>query len=389
MTSDRPHLYLDYNAGAPLRPQVRACVIDCLQETGNASSVHAPGRRARGRIEDAREAVARLCGTSARGVIFTSGGTEANVTALTPEWQGGDGPLYLNRLLCTATEHPSVLAGGRFPASQVATVPVDADGVVRLDALEALLAEGGPALVSVMAANNETGVLQPLEQIGALVKAAGGIFHVDAVQAAGRIALDLATWQVDAISLSAHKLGGPQGAGALVLKRAGVAPKPLLTGGGQEGRRRAGTENVAALAGFGVAATSAAADLVDMDRLRDLTGLLETGLRHICPQTVVFSQRARRLANTTCFALPGVAAETALIACDLAGASVSSGAACSSGKVAASHVLTAMGVDEETARCALRISLGWGSDRADVTRFLEIFADLAGRLVPRSRGCAA
>jgi cysteine desulfurase len=382
-------VYLDHNAGAPLRPAVRETMIAALQETGNASSVHTHGRKARGKIEDARDAVARLCGAKTRAVTFVSGGTEANMTALTPAWQDQGKPVYLDKLFRSAVEHPSVVTGGRFPVVDQVVVPVDSDGRVRLDVLEDLIRDVEPSLISVMAANNETGVIQPLAEIGALAMQYGHFFHVDAVQAAGRIPIDLEAWQADVITLSAHKFGGPQGIGAVVVRSTARVPAPLMVGGGQENWRRGGTENVSAIAGFGVAAKSALEEAADTAHLLKLREKLEEGLRAICPRTLIFGEAADRLANTVCFAVPGISAETALIAFDLERVSVSSGSACSSGKVSVSHVLTAMDVDEETARCALRISMGWDTGEADVERFLEVWPKVVDRLNPDARHRAA
>lgn len=389
MPQAKDHVYLDHNAGAPLRPGARERMVEVLSDVGNASSVHADGRRARARVEAAREQVAGLCKARTRAVTFASGGTEANMTALTPNWQDQGAPFYLDRLLRGATEHPSVAAGGRFPASQQEVIPVDANGLIRLEVLKDMLADGGPALVSVMAANNETGVISPLAEIGAMVARAGGFFHVDAVQAAGRMEIDMDAWQADAISLSAHKFGGPQGAGALVVRSTARVPAPLMLGGGQENWRRAGTENVAAIVGFGVAAEAAEKEAQDWARLAGLRDKLEAGVREICPAVTIFGEEAPRLANTSCFAAPGISAETALIAFDLERLSLSSGSACSSGKVSVSHVLTAMGADEATARCALRVSLGWNSSDADIERFLEVWPQVVDRLNPKARSRAA
>ncbi|WP_289036344.1 cysteine desulfurase family protein [uncultured Roseibium sp.] len=389
MTSRRPHVYLDHNAGAPMRSEVRDRMVEVMMDAGNASSVHGDGRRARGRVEAAREAVANLCGARTRAVTFVSGGTEANMTALTPQWQDQGAPVYLDRLLRGASEHPSVASGGRFPPATQTVLPVDENGILRLDELEGLLAEDQATLVSVMAANNETGVIQPLAEIGALVKAAGGFLHVDAVQAAGRMPIDLDAWQADVITLSAHKFGGPQGMGAVVVRSTARVPGSLMTGGGQENWRRAGTENVAGICGFGVAAELAAKEAEDTAQIAALRDSLEAGIRLICPSVTVFGEGAPRLANTSCFAVEGVPAETALIALDLESVSLSSGSACSSGKVSVSHVLTAMGVDEEKARCALRVSLGWNSGAKDVDRFLELWPSIVDRLNPEARNRAA
>lgn len=389
MTRRPDPIYLDHNAGAPLRADVREIMVEALSDAGNASSVHAHGRKARGRIETAREKVARMCGARTRAVTFVSGGTEANMTALSPSWQDQGAPVYLDKLFRSAIEHPSVVTGGRFAVADQLVIPVDSDGVVDLKALEDLIAEAAPSLISVMAANNETGVIQPLMQIADLAAAYGHFFHVDAVQAAGRMPIDLERWGADGVTLSAHKFGGPQGIGAVVVGSTARVPSPLMVGGGQENWRRGGTENVAAIAGFGRAAELAAAEAADPNRLGGLRDKLETGLRAVCPNTVIFGGAADRLCNTTCFAVPGISAETALIAFDLERVSVSSGSACSSGKVSVSHVLTAMGVDEDTARGAIRISLGWTTVEADIDRLLEIWPVIVDRLNPEARSKAA
>ncbi len=373
--------YLDWAAGAPLRPSAHKAVVAALELAGNPSSVHAEGRRARAAVETARAAVATLVGAAGGQVVFTSGATEANATALTPSLCGTGAP----RLLVSAVEHPSVAAGGRFAAADVAVVPVDEDGVVRLDTLAGLLrdaaADGCLPLVSLMLANNETGVVQPVAEAARIVHAAGGLLHVDAVQAAGRVPVSMAELGADLLSLSSHKLGGPKGAGALVL-REGLSLAPLLTGGGQETRRRAGTEAVPAIAGFGAAARAAADGLSEMARLCALRDWLEAELDTIYRGTVVFGRGAPRLPTTSCFAVPGIAAETAVIALDLDGVAVSSGAACSSGKVAASTVLSAMGVPTPLARGAVRVSLGWETQQDDVVRFLAAWRKLVDRLRP-------
>ncbi|HYD98123.1 MAG TPA: cysteine desulfurase family protein [Alphaproteobacteria bacterium] len=358
--------YLDYNATAPLRPEARAALIAALDETGNPSSVHGPGRRARRLVEDGREAVARLVAAPAAAVTFTGSATEANNWALAAA--GG------RRVLIAADAHDSLAQA----APEAARVPLRPDGRLDLEALDGLLADG-PALLAVMLANNETGVVQPAAEIAALARRHGALLHVDAVQAAGRLPLDFAALDADSLALSAHKLGGPQGVGALVL-RPGLEPAPLLRGGGQERRRRAGTEAVAAIAGFGAAAAAAARDIADMPRLAALRDGIEARLRALCPGLPVFGAEAPRLANTSCLAMPGVAATVQLMHFDLAGIAVSAGAACSSGKVAASRVLTAMGVDPARAGEAVRVSLGWATQAADLDRFAESWAALWGRL---------
>jgi cysteine desulfurase len=352
---------------------------------GNPSSVHAEGRIARRLIEEAREHVAALVGAEPRNVVFTSGGTEANMLALAPA-------SARDRLLVSAIEHPSVLAGGRFPAAAVERLPVDADGEVVLEALERrLVALGGRALVSVMLANNETGVVQPVSQAARLVHAAGSLLHVDAVQGCGRIPFDINALKADLVTISGHKIGAPKGVGALVRRDASVPfPAPLITGGGQERGVRAGTENVAALAGFGAAATAARASLAaDGARMAALRDRLEEELRAATPEVIIFGAGTERLPNTTLFAVPGMKAETAVIAFDLEGIAVSSGAACSSGKVQPSHVLAAMGVSPSLARAAVRVSLGPTTAEFDLERFNQAWIRVSGALLKRSEGIAA
>ena len=365
--------YLDWNATAPLRPAARAALARALEGTGNPSSVHGEGRTARRLIESARQSVAALVGAEPGNVVFTSGGTEANMLALTPHLQVGPERAPRDRLLVSAIEHPSVGCGGRFAAEAVSRIAVSASSALDLGDLQAQLSGAVRPLVSIMLANNETGVLQPVRAAAEIVHAAGGILHVDAVQAAGRMAVDITALGADLMTLSAHKVGGPQGVGALLRRDQSLHfPDPLLKGGGQERGLRAGTENVAAIAGFGAAAAElraqVAAEIVHLSGLRDR---LEAGLRAIAPETVIFGADATRVPNTTLFALAGIKAETALIALDLAGIAVSSGSACSSGKVAPSHVLAAMGVAPELARGAIRISTGYGSTAADIDRFLQ------------------
>jgi cysteine desulfurase len=377
-------LYLDWNAGAPMRAVVRAQLIAALERVGNASSVHAEGRAARAAVDGARRAVAALVGGDPRFVIFTSGGTEANVTVLAPAWTRGGKPLPFDRLLVSAVEHPSVARGGRFQADRVEIIPVDGDGVVDVAALErrlaALSAAGETAMVSVMVANNETGVIQPIARIVDVVHSHGGVLHADAVQAVGRIEVDIAALGADVLTLSAHKIGGPQGVGAIVRRSDRLAFPPLLTGGGQESFARAGTEPVALVEAFGVAAAAASDDLKAMDGVRARRDAAEAAVRAVAPDAVVFSAAAERLPNTLSFAVPGMAAETAVIAFDLAGLAISSGSACSSGKVTRSPVLTAMGFSADLAAGGLRVSIGPTTADGDIERFASVFAAVHGRL---------
>ncbi|HUW74985.1 MAG TPA: cysteine desulfurase family protein [Methyloceanibacter sp.] len=370
--------YLDYNATAPLRPKVREAVTAALSLKGNPSSVHAEGRAARAAVEEARAKVAALVGARPEDVIFTSGGTEANALALAAPAGQDSWHCYLS-----AIEHPSVLAGGRFHPETTTIIPVTPDGLADLavlaDKLEKHKPGGWRPLVSLMAANNETGAIQPVAEAAAVAHEAGGVLHSDTVQAAGRIPLDIAALGADMVSLSAHKIGGPKGIGALVLAE-GVGVEALIKGGGQERRRRAGTENVSGIVGFGVAAELAAAELSQMDRIAKLRDALEEGVRGLAADAVILSANVLRLPNTACIAVPGVKAETLVIGLDLAGVAVSAGSACSSGKVEASHVLAAMGVAPEIAQGAVRVSLGFGSENTDIQRCLGAFGDLVKRL---------
>jgi cysteine desulfurase len=359
--------YLDWNATAKLRPQARAATVAGLEITGNPSSVHAAGRAARALVEEARERVAALVGAAPREVVFTSGGTEANMLALSPAL--GD------VVLISAIEHASVRSGGRFPGAE--EIPVTAAGVIDLAALERSLSGRSRPLVSLMLANNETGVIQPVARAAAVVHAAGGLMHVDAVQGPGRISCDFKALGADLMTISSHKIGGPQGAGALI-KRAGIDLDALIKGGGQERGLRAGTENVAGIAGFGAAAEAANSGMAnEAARMTALRDRLEAGIKAVVADAVIFGAGGDRLPNTTLFAIRGMKAETAVIAFDLEGVAVSSGAACSSGRVAASHVLAAMGVPSALARGAIRVSLGYSTSEDEVAAFLKAWAKLA------------
>jgi cysteine desulfurase len=378
-------VYHDANAGTPLLPEVRSAMVAALEEAANPSSVHAEGRRARALVERGRAAVAEAIGGKPENLIFTSGATEAAAFALTPGLVSGRGKLLAGRLYVGATEHPCVLAGGRFPASAVTRVPVTRSGEIDLAALERLLRRHDPKegvpYVALMLANNETGVIHPVAEAARLVKTFGGVVFCDAVQAVGRMPVDMATLGVDFIAVSAHKIGGPQGIGALVIANDAVRPEPLLSGGGQEGRRRAGTENVIAIVGFGVAACSAGHHVSEVDRVAGLQARLEQEIRAISPEAVIIGGEAVRLANTTLFAVPGISAETAVIAFDLDGIAVSAGSACSSGKVGPSHVLEAMGIPPELARSGVRVSLTSTATAADVDAFVAAWRGIHGRLL--------
>ncbi|MGH8722447.1 MAG: cysteine desulfurase family protein, partial [Burkholderiales bacterium] len=358
--------YLDYNATTPVRPAAADAVSAALAEIGNPSSVHGFGRAARARLETAREQVAALIGARPDQVVFTSGGTEANNLAIRGSPR--------SRVLVSAIEHDSVRK-----ASAAESITVEQSGVVGLAALERMLAAlPEPALVAIMLANNETGVIQPAAEAARIAHAHGALLHCDAIQAAGKIAVDFAALGADMMSISAHKLGGPPGVGALIV----ADPTELAarqSGGGQERGRRAGTENLPGVVGFGVAAVVAAATMAAMARIAGLRDDLEQRAMAALPATLIFGREAPRLPNTSCLALPGLTSEVQVMGLDLAGVAVSAGSACSSGKVQPSHVLQAMGVDAATAGCAIRVSLGWQSTAADVDHFIAAWSDLAAR----------
>ena len=365
-----PRVYLDANATEPLRPEARGAILAALDTLGNPSSIHGDGRAARKLLEDAREMIAGRFGGAARNLVFTSGGTEANAIAIHGLARGG-------RVLRGATEHAAVIAAAGDAAG---VLPVDRDGVLQLDALAASLARERPALVSVMLANNETGTIQPVAEIALLCRAAGVLFHVDAVQGAGRIETNLPTLGADCLTLSAHKLGGPPGAGALMLTpEAAERLTPLVWGGGQERGRRGGTHALPNIAGF--AAAAAACRPQDAARLAPLRDRMEAAAA--AAGAIVLGGGSARLPNTTCLALPGTRAEAQVIALDLAGISVSAGAACSSGKVARSHVLEAMGAGDLSAQ-AIRVSLPWSATEDDAAAFILAYEAMAVRIGRRA-----
>ncbi|MBR0813092.1 cysteine desulfurase [Bradyrhizobium diazoefficiens] len=373
-------VYLDWNATTPLRAEARAAMVAAFDLLGNPSSVHAEGREARRLVEEARAELAAAVGALPRNVVFTSAGTEANALALSPGLRGPAGGL-VERLLVSAVEHASVLAGGRFPGATIGLIQVTRSGVVDLEHLKAQLNDGPPALVSVMAANNETGALQPIAEAARIVHEAGGLLHVDAIQALGKIPFDIRAVGADLATFSAHKIGGPKGIGALVVAEGIVGLEPVLRGGGQELNRRAGTENVAGIAGFGAAVKASLQALrEDAEQMATLRIRLENGIRGIAAATI-FSDDVERLPNTVLFTAPGLKAETAVIGFDLEGVAVSSGSACSSGKVQPSHVLSAMGYDPVVAQGAVRLSLGWSTEPDDINRALEAWRKLGNTLL--------
>lgn len=366
--------YLDWNANAPMRPEAIDAVSEALALAGNPSSVHGYGRRARQAVNAAREAVARLVNAAPEEVIFTSGGTEANNLAL----RGFPN----RRVAVSAIEHESGLAAAT--AVDGSRIPVTAAGIVDLDALEEMLvADARPALVSVMFANNETGVVQPAVDVARIAHRHGALFHCDAVQGPGKLPVDFRALDADLMTISAHKIGGPMGTGALIL-RSDLAIEPLLKGGGQERGRRGGTENFPGIVGFGAAALAACA-MEGMAAIAKLRDEAERRLMALAPDTMVFGGGAPRLPNTLCIAMPRVPSATQVIALDLAGVMVSAGAACSAGKVTRSHVLEAMGVPGEMLECAIRISLGWSTSAADIDQLVEAW----GALYARTRASAA
>ncbi|GAK69395.1 putative cysteine desulfurase [Agrobacterium rubi TR3 = NBRC 13261] len=374
--------YLDWNATAPLLPAVRDALVSALDLSGNPSSVHKEGRVVRAAIESARRDVAALVGAQASQVIFNSGATEAANLVLSPAFKMGRSALSIGHLYVSAIEHPAIREGGRFDKADVSEIAVTADGILDLAALEAALASHDAAkglpMVALMLVNNETGIIQPVEEAARLVHAAGGLLVVDAVQAVGRIAVDIETLGADFLIVSSHKIGGPKGMGALISRGEVMMPKPLIHGGGQEKGHRSGTENTSAIIGFGTAAVEASKNLDgEAARLNGLRAVLEDAMRVAAPDVIIHGADAARVCNTTFFTLPGLKSETGQIAFDIEGIALSAGAACSSGKVGESHVLTAMGHDPKLG--ALRVSLGAATTEADIDKAIAAFAKIAGR----------
>lgn len=360
----KPALYLDYNATAPLLPAAFAAMQGALSVPANPSSVHRFGREAKKHLENARKTIADAISAWPNEILFTASGTEANATAL----RGMAG----RRIIASATEHSSILKA----TPGIHQLPVDANGIVKLGDLDTLLASGSPALISIMLANNETGVIQPIREAAEIAHAHGALLHCDAVQALGKIPVDFSTLGADLLTLSAHKCGGPLGAAALVIRRE-LPVAALLAGGSQELGRRAGTENIAAIAGF-AAAIEKSADLTHINQVRHWLNAMEAEME--ASGAVVFGKSSPRLPNTTCVAMPGVSGEVQLMDFDLAGFAVSAGSACSSGRIEPSHVLLAMGVEKTLAGSAIRISAGWNTGQSDITQFTDKWLQTRTRL---------
>lgn len=373
-------IYMDWNATAPLLNEAREAMMVAMSMLGNPSSVHSEGRAARSLVEKSRRQVADLVGASSQNVVFTSCATEAANTVLSPRYKMGRSNLAVGRLYVSAIEHPAIRLGGRFDS--VVEIPVLPSGVVDVAALEGLLAEHpselGLPMVAVMLANNETGVIQPVGEIAALVHAKGGVMVVDGVQAVGRVPVDIATLDADFLIISAHKLGGPKGVGALIARGEMLMPEPLVRGGGQEKGHRGGTENLASIAGFGAAAEFATKDLINRNLcIAALRDEMEAGMRKAAEDVIIHGAGAERVGNTTFFTLPGLKAETGQIAFDLEGVALSAGAACSSGKVGQSHVLTAMGLDAGVG--GLRVSIGPSTTPSDIEKVVASFSRVSSR----------
>jgi len=370
-------IYLDHNASAPLLPEAREAIVGALELTGNPSSVHGHGRALRALVDEARAKVAKLAGATREQVVFTGSATEAITQAIV----GGAKALGVGGIVVSAGCHMAALKAAEATGLPVTSVGLDADGYIRVEEIAAALARandfGAKLLVAVHLVNNETGVIQPVERIEALVGPSPHFLFVDAVQAFGKMELEFASRAPDMMAVSAHKIGGPQGVGALLMK--GHADQVrLIPGGGQETGRRGGTEAAALIAGFGAAA-EAFPDKFYRANMSELIRTAEEGMRNMAPDLVLFSERAERIGNTSNFAVPGLKNSVAMMGLDLAGISVSSGSACSSGKVGPSHVLKAMGVPAELSECAMRLSVGWNSTEADIARFLEGFSQVLGR----------
>ena len=375
--------YFDYNATAPLRPEARSAMLEVMDACGNPSSIHTAGRRAKARLEEARDVIAEAVGAAPRNVVFTSGGTEANSLALSG--------YATQRILVSGMEHGCVLAAAERSGAHVESIKANKDGCIDLNHLENLLkeeGEPGSTLVSIMAVNNETGVIQPIVEVGQMARDKGALVHCDGVQALGK--LDMAPWlhAVDFLALSSHKVGGPAGSGALIIKDSLILT-PMLTGSGQEMGRRAGTENSVGISGFAAAVKAALRDLPILDDLGKWRDEMEADMRHAVPDMVIVGASANRVANTSNIALPGIKAETQVMVMDLAGFAVSAGSACSSGKVQRSHVLAAMGLADDISASAIRISAGWATTQQEYKDFGLAWVQMAEQLTARREAAAA
>ncbi|MBJ7484865.1 cysteine desulfurase family protein [Brevundimonas sp.] len=363
-------VYLDYNASALVRPEVLDAMTKALADNGNASAVHAAGRRARARIETARGQVAELVGADPTAVIFTSGGTEANAQGLASALSREGGAAGCERLIVCATEHPCIAEAAIASGKPVKVLPVDGRGVIDLTKLAELLARPGRAVVAIHHANNESGVIQPIAEAARLVRAAKGWLHVDAIQSAGKIAVDIRVLGADSLTLSAHKLGGPQGVGALVM-REGLTAAKILHGAGQERGLRAGTENTPGIVGFGVAADSARAGLDGVAAHKPWRDAAEATVKAV--GATIVGEGAPRLPNTLFLAVSDWDSPRQLITLDLAGIMVSGGSACNSGKTKPSRTILATG-RLDLASGGLRASGGWGTTEQDWQRFADAWA---------------
>jgi len=379
----KPCIYLDYNATTPLLECARLALVEAVDLIGNPSSVHRQGREAKALLQKARRQVAALVGADDDSVVFTSGATEAAVTLLTPHYFMGRSPLLLSHLYVGATEHPCILAGGRFAPENQSIVPVLSNGLIDLAALELLLQnhdkDRGLPLVAIQYANHETGIIQPYLDIAGLVKKSGGLLIVDAVQAVSREEITLKDLAADFLIISAHKMGGPKGVGAFIASGPLIMPQPLLTGGGQERGHRSGTPALPLIAAFGAAAANVHSNNQEKQRLLGLRQRLENGLKHMRSDIIIYGLGGERLVNTCFFTIPMMKAETCAIALDLENIAVSNGSACSSGKVGTSAVLRAQGISNEEG--AIRVSMGAETSVDDIEIFLQTLQKILNRLL--------
>lgn len=385
-------VYMDYNATAPLLDAARDAMLLSMEELGNPSSVHNEGQRARRIINSARDNLANLCSAEAAHITFTSGATEAATHLLTPDYKMGRAALNVSKLYVSAVEHPCFLSGGRFSSEDIVITDVDENGRIDLNALETQLSNHdqsqGLPMLALQAVNNETGVIQPIENAIACARAHNGLVVIDAVQLLGKKSLSIAEMDADFIIVSSHKIGGPKGVGAIISKGEVLMPVPLIVGGGHEKGHRAGTENLIGISGFGAACETAQKNLHVFQDIGIKRDQLEQKMQNFAPDLVIHGNGVERIDNTTCFTLPGMKSETMQIAFDMEGIAASSGSACSSGKVGESHVLVAMNADASSG--ALRVSMGPNTTDEDIGRFLKVFEKTnERRLTRRSAELAA